>query len=203
MRLVPPQPSLAAPRPPANFYTAACRRPRILADRMTAATFHVEQARARVTGRYDGSGRGPGQLADPHKRTGRRRRGRSCVSSSTETKTTPKKRYVQSDAGKHTGFRAAGHFLSSLSQFLSHGPGHGQFLISRPEMNRENTGRSARYPSRSTRLLAPRLSLHADPRGTCRALLVAPRQPPCPLRSGFCGRSRLKRPARRVHWRAA
>ena len=29
---------------------------------------------------------------------------------------------------------------------------------------------------------------------TCRALLVAPRQPPCLLRSGFCGRSRLKRP---------
>ena len=94
-------------------------------------------------------------------------------------------------------------FLAGLSQFLSQRPGHGQFLISRPEMNRENTGGSARYPSRSTRLLAPRLSLHADPRGTCRALLVAPRQPPCPLRSGFCGRSRLKRPARRVHWRAA
>ena len=94
-------------------------------------------------------------------------------------------------------------FLAGLSQFLSQRPGHGQFLISRPEMNRENTGRSARYPSRSTRLLAPRLSLHADPRGTCRALLVAPRQPPCPLRSGFCGRSRLKRPARKVYWRAA
>ena len=33
-------------------------------------------------------------------------------------------------------------FLAGLSQFLSQRPGHGQFLISRPEMNRENTGRS-------------------------------------------------------------
>ena len=103
-----PRPSLAAPRPPANFYTAARRRPRILADRMTAATFHVEQARARVTGRYDGSGRGPGQLADPHKRTGRRRRCRSDMSSSMKTKTAqvetkwdPKQRWAaQADADR-------------------------------------------------------------------------------------------------------